>query len=737
MNRMVHRLLHTGVWIAILIFCGFVFGCASASLRVEVEVYKGPLSTNKLAQIGELTGIIREGKKKLKAFRDGASLYRYQINCQTPSRLIDDRFRKMDAELQKVYAEVSKTGKKFKVINKIVDEKERESTSDKEKERMLKRFPIIQKNLELILKMIKVLESDIRTVFIERAKIDPLDVLLRELEEYINQTHSYIGGAMGTSDPVTSLEKALSGLFYIKAVIAGLNYRMAMHIGSIDGRCYVLDQIIDGLDKLFVRIEEGQLAAEETLEKSLVKKESEIFDLDKKEVRELIVGLKAIATQVEGMAFVWAEYQIGSIPKDKKFRRFLTDFTTLTSEFSNQVSSRTDVLIKQIHGVEGRNLATSDHLRDASPTQFLQLYDWYEAANSGVKGSGSLSPAERVKVAQRLFADHYWTNINEVYASGTGKVGTALVKDDIGNWNLKSFDNDPSELLDAYRKFTLAGIQTAVKIAQEATAPGASTLPALDKATSSFALNRVGADRTTTANENQIRSMRERAVTELKALRDTKKSRMEELAAEALGAQKTFDGAKLEADRLRREHQTEKQKLSNKKEKLLEQTQIQGDLKKKQDSLIKDIDRVNAEIDNLPADADSEQRDSLMKQLGVWENEKTEVDGDLRSSNEKLESLQSEVKDLKASEKTARDKKIEQEKIEQQEAAKFKTARQDLIQYAESTMQEAEIILTVHRRTIDVLKAAQVAASDSGGKSVEIHQDVKGAAGNMSGNIPK
>ena len=49
----------------------------------------------------------------------------------------------------------------------------------------------------------------------------------------------------------------------------------------------------------------------------------------------------------------------------------------------------------------------------------------------------------------------------------------AFIKDDVGNWNLKSFDNDPEKLLEAYTNFSIETINKATKIATEALAPGA------------------------------------------------------------------------------------------------------------------------------------------------------------------------------------------------------------------------------------------------------------------------
>ena len=129
-----------------------------------------------------------------------------------------------------------------------------------------------------------------------------------------------------------------------------------------------------------------------------------------------------------------------------------------------------------------QDLPLSDHLRDSSPTDFLNLYVWNRAVNiapfpdliyhpySSLNSEGT---ADRVRAIERLFADNYWSKINTVYASGQGEFGTALIKDDLGNWNLKSFDNDPTELLKAYGQLTRAGIKSAIELVGKGVAQGA------------------------------------------------------------------------------------------------------------------------------------------------------------------------------------------------------------------------------------------------------------------------
>jgi len=64
-------------------------------------------------------------------------------------------------------------------------------------------------------------------------------------------------------------------------------------------------------------------------------------------------------------------------------------------------------------------------------------------------------------------ADNYWSRINSVSASGLGEFRMALIKDDIGNWNLKSFDSDAGDLLRAYKDASVALINKAVTLAKD------------------------------------------------------------------------------------------------------------------------------------------------------------------------------------------------------------------------------------------------------------------------------
>ncbi|MDR4485709.1 MAG: hypothetical protein R3B95_21375, partial [Nitrospirales bacterium] len=170
-------------------------------------------------------------------------------------------------------------------------------------------------------------------------------------------------------------------------------------------------------------------------------------------------------------------------PSSLGVRIALVHFSAAVSEFGNQLHAKADALLKQIadEGHDRRELPLSVLISDTEATDFVHLYDlWdanYQSIYSFLKNfplipfAGNTLPIEtRLKTLDRLFGDHNWSKVNTVYASGWGKVKMALIKDDIGNWNLKSFDSDPEELLQAYGDLAKSVLAKAAELAGDLTA---------------------------------------------------------------------------------------------------------------------------------------------------------------------------------------------------------------------------------------------------------------------------
>jgi hypothetical protein len=195
----------------------------------------------------------------------------------------------------------------------------------------------------------------------------------------------------------------------------------------------------------------------------------------------IVLAVDNLATLMRTAAFRAADGNVRFVPRRREVRGLVTSFGFIASEFGNQLQARIIVLQKQFAqnsaGQPGdpRMLPMTDYLRDAGNTDFIQLFDWLNATADGGFGGfprGKLDPQERIRMAQRLTSDYYWQKINEVYTSGQGDVSMAFIKDDLGNWDLKSFSNDPTELLRSYRRVTDAALKSASRLARTATTGG-------------------------------------------------------------------------------------------------------------------------------------------------------------------------------------------------------------------------------------------------------------------------
>lgn len=221
-----------------------------------------------------------------------------------------------------------------------------------------------------------------------------------------------------------------------------------------------------------------------------------------KDYKYCLKKISKLTIKLKSPAFYWAENQIalpagspsllkGGGLEGRATRIAVTTYVNLLSEYANQLSSRADALLKQLDtgtGVPRQYLSNATILRDTNPTDFVNLYTWNRSAGLPIVEEMLAHPfhafssddtADRVRGFERLFNDHYWSKINTVYTSGQGQVGTALIRDEIGNWMLKSFENYPGELVKAYWGLTKAGVEGTTELVGVAASGGSSE--AIDK----------------------------------------------------------------------------------------------------------------------------------------------------------------------------------------------------------------------------------------------------------------
>lgn len=172
------------------------------------------------------------------------------------------------------------------------------------------------------------------------------------------------------------------------------------------------------------------------------------------EIAMLAASFRILATAIS--------YQLTSVtPSEKRLRIDMIKAANMAAEFANQLTARANALSIQAEGTDRHIISTGQYLRDTQPTAFLDAFAWLDAATDGDPDRGGIKVEERISVSKRLFADDNWARINQVYASGVGKTSMAFIRDAIGNWNLKSFENDPSQLTKAYSDLSVALLKKA------------------------------------------------------------------------------------------------------------------------------------------------------------------------------------------------------------------------------------------------------------------------------------
>jgi hypothetical protein len=361
--------------------CGAAFFSGASSMRVEVEVYKGPLSKSEPVQKGELCAVLKEARNSLETWRQAAKIFLggkcsdQTGQCRTPASHGQQNLPPDGDAMAPV-----NPGAQFDHWN------------------VWWFAPEVDCSDCLALK----------SRMIGAKKL--LDSFDKKLSEKINLAREANPAFRG--DPLTEPE----------------------NITTDSGACS--------------------------------KDEAAIFDT-------VFVGQAAEwATQLKAEAFFRAYTDLGRLSASPALRHLFTNYVVIGSEFGNQIATRADVLNKQFvdknQRTDASRLPTSDYLRDSTVTKFVDLFDWFVGVKDEYNVS-ALSREDKVRVAKQLFADHYWSTVNEVHANGQGDVQMMFVKDEIGNWNLKSFSNDPGELLKAYSDVGKAIVGAAANLASGGT----------------------------------------------------------------------------------------------------------------------------------------------------------------------------------------------------------------------------------------------------------------------------
>ncbi len=476
----------------------------AASMRVEVEVYKGPLSKEPEIQWAALKALIREVPNALTALNDGvivtAAKNGFLPNYQDIIWPLDKPTR---LKIQSPSSGSNSSGTSGQgSTRRVVSEVENLKTS---------RTPTED---------LSTINLALEDLALENLKTENQEEISKKIVEIQNMLNLEFRPKVIEFCSTYSMKRKLTGFIWELDTYAG---------------CLMSAQLHDDIVQLLTRIRK----VEESIGHAALAGVP-----DKPMVKNILPDSAEVATIFKSKAIYWSEAHTAAPPQNRLVRISMTNFSNFASEMANQIESRADALLKQIAG-EGRprqELATSVYLRDTMPTDFLNLYIWNRAAAPALIEEMILHPlnafsseetTDRVRVIERLFADMNWSKVNTVYASGQGEVAMALIKDDIGNWNLKSFDSDPTELVEAYTDVTKA----AIKAVATAVASGGSS-GALDSvlATASRLTRGQMGDGGATAGGFNVAALHDRALKEIEELRTNTAMDYQDKLGEVTGA---------------------------------------------------------------------------------------------------------------------------------------------------------------------------------------------------------
>lgn len=112
-------------------------------------------------------------------------------------------------------------------------------------------------------------------------------------------------------------------------------------------------------------------------------------------------------------------------------------------------------------------LPAATYLRNSYPSSSLQgLPLFYETSILGDRGTPILDYGKKELAV--VMDKQYWQTVNTIAVTGVGDTNSVLVKDDLGNWTIKSYSGNPKDIVAAMKQLALyatgAGISPAALV---------------------------------------------------------------------------------------------------------------------------------------------------------------------------------------------------------------------------------------------------------------------------------
>lgn len=241
--------------------------------------------------------------------------------------------------------------------------------------------------------------------------------------------------------------------------------------------------------------------------------------LDSKDELDAHARDRRAAGERERVARIVAAPRDGSVPSAANVRASASARETLEGLAATLRYDLTGELARAGESARSKNLRTAlefveeqltrfvylrhaaAYLRNAYPAPDLQATPLH--MQSRILGTAWQIPASRRKTAEQL-DKQFWQSVNQIRLSGTGSTNYTLIKDDIGNWQVKAYEGDTRQLM-----------QSLANLARFATQAGLSPAAVAGAAELSVLVDKVRGG---------------------KALGEDERKRMKELTAERAGA---------------------------------------------------------------------------------------------------------------------------------------------------------------------------------------------------------
>lgn len=394
---------------------------ADGSMRIEVEVYNGPLSKSLEVQKAELIGTVNLTAHVLANITRAIHLSECRLGCFGSKIDIDKN--KRPEYFQRCIKDDPQNN--FPYLSGVdITKQESELSSE---------FIFPQAFKELFRKIFPI--KNYRTLDPHWHDINSAN----ETFHFIRRTESI---PTKSEDPIHQICPQLADV--------------KLNILSVLG--YIFEKPLNGIaDGSILNCRETLLADQPTNDGKLGGSE------------ECLTKIANVGRLLTEGAEHWATTQVAILPNSKRTRIEIARAAVTAAELGQELVARSDAIIRQQKGEAMTDLLpTSMFLRDSEGTDYLNMFEWLDATPRVDKQWPTQS---RTRMLERLINDSNWSKVNTAFAQGNGKTSMVFVKDDIGNWNLKNYDNDPSEMLDAYKTIGTNLLTSAASLATNMTTP--------------------------------------------------------------------------------------------------------------------------------------------------------------------------------------------------------------------------------------------------------------------------